>query len=555
MSEIQKLFYPYCKENNCGGVLEIKINDNFSVDYKCSKNPLHKKENIYFKTFERFYLKEKEVDKCSQTNKIKIKNKSQKSNKPDIHTKKNNNNLEEISKLNIIDYIPSKHKINKILNKLKTYEELINIINDWQKKLMNKIEHLKENILNEKSLLNKMILNFDKNFLDYTYFANIKYLYKYKNKIYSELINKITFEKRTKSIMKYLCVDLETENNKSDDTQTYIDLNESDKCKNPLIIKKINDDCFLNYSKKKEISLMTYDIKKNSLIKLDKLSFEKYKQIENIYISNDKNDKDIYYIYICLTEKKVIKFYKVNAQVWKLEKMKDKIKEKTKGYYKNCIYIGKSQFATVDNEEKEKILKKNENIFLNIKEILFSNEIHHLLFVNNEYLVVSSFYKNIYFINNNSLDIEKKLNVKYYDNVMNLNDKYIIYTCNESVGLIYIKTKEVVQFIEGYFREIFFDHESFYVYDKETSDELKSRTFHGSYVYGYDYEIKITKYEFIKDTFIQNAQYIYTDHFESDFHHGNAYDDFEDKEINMIIIKNRMILWTDKLYISSDLSS
>ena len=252
MSETQKLFYPYCKETNCGGVLEIAINDNFSVDYKCSKNPMHNNENIYFKTFERFYLKEKIIDKCSQTN--EIINKSQKSNKPDIHTKKNNNNLEDISKLNIIDNIPSKNKINKILNKLKTYEELINIINDWQKKLMNKIEHLKENILNEKSLLNKMILNFDKNFLDYTYFANINYLYKYTNKIYSELINKNTFENRTKSIMKYLCDDSEAENNKSDITQTFIDLTESEKCKKPLIIKKINDDCFLNYSKKKKLN-------------------------------------------------------------------------------------------------------------------------------------------------------------------------------------------------------------------------------------------------------------------------------------------------------------
>lgn len=198
MSEKEKLFYPYCKENNCGGVLEIVINDNFSVDYKCSKNPMHKKENIYFKTFERFYLKEKKIDKYSQNNEIKIKNKFKKIKKPEIHSKKNNNNLEKISKSNIIDYIPSKNKINNILNKLKTYEELINLINDWQKKLMNKIEHLKENILNEKSLLNKMILNFDKNFLDYTYFANINYLYKYTNIIYSEFMNKNTFENRTK---------------------------------------------------------------------------------------------------------------------------------------------------------------------------------------------------------------------------------------------------------------------------------------------------------------------------------------------------------------------
>ena len=559
MSETQKLFYPYCKENNCGGVLRIAINDNFSVDYKCSKNHAHKKENIYFKTFERFYLKEKIIDKSSQTNEIKTKNKSQKNKNPDIHTKKNNNNLDEISKPDIINYIPSKNKIKSILNKLKTYEELINIINDWQKKLMNKIEHLKENILNEKSLLNKLILNFDKNFLDYTYFKNINYLYKYTNIIYSELINKYTFENRTKYLMKYLCVDLETEkeNNETDVTQTYLNLTENDKYKNPLIIKKINDDCYLNYSKKKVISLMTYDTNIDSLIKLDKISFKKYKYIEYIYVSNDKNDKNIYYIYICLKEKKVIKFLKVNVRDWKLEKMKDKIKEKTKGYFINCIYIGKSQFATVDNKNNSvKIWKKNENIFLNIKEIEFSDEIHNLLFVNNEYLVVPSLYKYIYFINNNTLDIEKQLKVEEFNDVMNLNDEYIIYDDYEGVGLIYIKTKEVVQFTKVNFELIFIDHESFYTYDKENSNELKSRTNHnGYYVYGYDYEIKITKYEFIKDTFIQNAQYIYTDHFESDEHHENAYDEFEEKDLNMIIIKNRMILWNDKVYISSDLSS
>ena len=124
-----------------------------------------------------------------------------------------NQNKKEYNFENILDYIPSKNKIDNILRKLKNYDELIDIVNNWQKTLMQKIEHLKENILNEKTLLNKMILNFDKYFLDYSYYANINYLNEYTSEIYSNLINKNTFEKKTKYLMNYLNVDLEEKNN------------------------------------------------------------------------------------------------------------------------------------------------------------------------------------------------------------------------------------------------------------------------------------------------------------------------------------------------------
>ena len=64
--KITKFYYPSCRERGCNGLLKIIINDNFTIDYECDKNGEHKGKNIFFKTFELFYLKEKEINKCSK---------------------------------------------------------------------------------------------------------------------------------------------------------------------------------------------------------------------------------------------------------------------------------------------------------------------------------------------------------------------------------------------------------------------------------------------------------------------------------------------------------
>ena len=599
----QNYYYPFCKEINCGGVLQIKINNNFSIDYECSKNPEHNKKNIYFKTFERFYLKEKQTDKHCKCNKIEIKYICKECNqiycssciKTDIHIKKDNNNLKKICKYckknnknlahyctecekkfnnlylminksknkkkynyqNILDYIPSKNKIAHILNKLKNYDELIDIVNNWQKTLMKKIEHLKENILNEKTLLNKMILNFDKYFLDYSYYTNINYLYEYTNEIYSNLINKNTFEKKTKYLMNYLSLDLEEKNNIFDDTQIYLNLTECKSFTKDINIKKINDDyCFYYSDLNGKIGLMTYDIKKYSLIKL--ASFSLKKKIKHFSFAKDKENKDICYIYVCLAKKKVVNIFKVNIKKKVIEKLEEEIKDKTEGSFNLCIYAGKKKLATVDGEHEIiiKIWKKNkkENSYSNIKKINLSiYYISDLLFVSNEYLVVSNGY-NIIFINNNDFNIVKKLEIEY-DDLIEFN-KYILISCSKGVGLIYIKTKELVQFIEANYENIFFDNESFYTFTKDNFNERKSHTNHDNYIYAYDYKITILKYELVNDVFIQNGQYIDEDHIENEFHYDNAIDDFSEF-LYMIIIKNRMLFWNidGKIYISSELSS
>ena len=550
MFKTQNYYYPFCKEINCGGVLKIKINNNFSIDYECSKNPEHNKKNIYFKTFERFYLKEKEIDNQCKCKENEIKYICKECNqiycssciKNDIHIKKDNNNLKKICKYckknnknlphycneceekfnnlclminsnknkkkynfeNILDYIPSKNKIDYILNKLKNYDELIDIVNNWQKTLMQKIEHLKENILNEKTLLNKMILNFDKYFLNYSYYANINYLYKYKNEIYSNLINKNTFEKKTKYLMKYLSVDLEEKNNFFGNTEIYLNLTECKSFRKDIVIKKINDEyCFYYSDLKGKIGLLTYDIKKHSLIKLAFFSLKQ--KIQHFSFSNDKDNKDIYYIYVCLAKEKVIKIFKANIKEKVIEKMEEEIKDKNKGNFDLCIYAGKKKLATVDGEDEQiiKIWKKNEkeNIYSNIKKIDLSiYYIRDLLFVSNEYLVVSND-GIIIFINNNDFNETKRLKIKNY-NLIEFN-KYILYDCEEGVGLIYIKTKELVQFIEVR-SDIYFDKDSFYSFDKNNFNERKSHTNHDNYIYAYDYKIKMSKYKLLNDDeFIQ----------------------------------------------------
>ena len=65
--EISKFYYPCCNEKDCDGILKIEINKkNFSINCICQKNSEHQKKNIYFKTFERFYLKEIKVKRCSK---------------------------------------------------------------------------------------------------------------------------------------------------------------------------------------------------------------------------------------------------------------------------------------------------------------------------------------------------------------------------------------------------------------------------------------------------------------------------------------------------------
>ena len=408
---------------------------------------------------------------------------------------------------------------------------------------MNKIEHLKENILNEKTLLNKMILNYDKNFLDYAYYSNINYLYEYTNEIYSNLIDKDTFEKKTKYLMKYLSGDLKEEKKtNSNIIEKHLHLKKSN-FEGIIgiigIIEKINDDCFLNYYEN-VISLITYDIKKNILMEKNYFIFQK--DIESVSFYNDKNDKDIYYIFACLMNERVVEIFKLNIKYWDIEIMKEKIEEKEQGCFMLCKYVGNNQLATIDDIGTGiDIWRKNkEEGYSKIKRInLCSIE---LLFVNNESLVVPSNEEKIVFFNNKDFNEEKTLYVRmdiYIDSIKDIKE-YIIYNGPDGVGIISIIIKELVMLIEGYHKRIFITNEAFYLFDKEYCDKFT-----------------MLKYELMSDDFIQDIQYK-DNQYKYFFNEQDIYDPeafYEMKE--MIIIKNRMLLSDARhqIYITSELSS
>ena len=221
---LQKYYYPSCKE--CNGLLIIKINPlNFSIDYNCESDGIfniHGEKGIFFKTFERFYLKEIEVYKCSKcelnlensdfckcqecqsvycskccfediiiNNHKKIiyeKNENKcikhnwnyngyciscKSNICLYCIKENNIHLFHSTK-NFSELMPSKETIEnlkkRIEEKIKYTDFLIQKIDLWKREIIRKTEELKQNLRDEISLLGKIIFNYNYSFSNYTYF-------------------------------------------------------------------------------------------------------------------------------------------------------------------------------------------------------------------------------------------------------------------------------------------------------------------------------------------------------------------------------------------------
>ena len=231
---ISKFYYPCCNEKECDGILSIKINDNnFSINCLCNKNNEHKRKNIYFKTFEQFYLKKVNIPRCSKCN-ISLENDFKYECKRcekiycgfcfvfDEHIKNNNNkelllinnkcpvhrkdltlycknchehlcifcveDTEENihfkhTKENLYKIIPSTKEINYIQNEInkykKIYEEYFSLLDEWKIKINYKIENYKQNLKDKMSLIEKLFTNFNRYFNHYTYYKNFKYFKDY----------------------------------------------------------------------------------------------------------------------------------------------------------------------------------------------------------------------------------------------------------------------------------------------------------------------------------------------------------------------------------------
>ena len=500
-----KFYYPSCKSNDCDGVLKITINNNdFSLDYECEKNKNHKGKNIYFKTFERFYLKEICTDKCQKCNshlENYIKYKCKICEKFyclscfvfDEHINKNINNLIIISTkcpihkgnfahfcvnckeylcnfclkdssnihkrdeiINIYELMPSKNEIEKLSNRIKEYDELIKNIDLWMKELNRKVERLKRNLLDEKELLSKLIINFNQFFVNYSYFSNFHYLNKYSNYFNNEYLDKFskcfTFKEKTKILLKFFTSNLKP--------KSPMNIHENYFLKNYYsidkgIIMKIRDHYFFEYSPKyDEINIMNYNKDKDIMSKLEKTKITFRNKIFSTSFYNITNMT--YTIYACLCNEKKVVIFNLDLLSGSMKLSKDKLIKYENGHFKKCIQLSNELIATADDYcinlwDKT---KKNDIGFIKCGEIKLGTGVSDILSLNSDYFISSHYFsEKIIFFNTNLRAKEKtvtKIDCMDSLNSLLIFNENIIVNCKGGFALISIKTREMIQYTQNF---------------------------------------------------------------------------------------------------------
>jgi len=508
----KKYYYPFCKEVGCDGILSVELNDDFSLDYQCSKNEKHQKKRIFYKTFERFYLQEKIIEKCSKCH-CDFGNdeyKCIKCNKIyccycfkyDEHIKNNIDNLMITKKRclihkkdlvqycfdcrknlciyctkenedknphyqhrikNLNDLIPPENEIDKLNHKIKKrkerYLELIQLLDEWEIKLYNKIEELKKNLKYEIELLEKMFSNFNKCFLDYTYFKNFEYFRDYMSDTYSSKFDKCYTFKDLKDILKEL---FKEEDIKEEPDPKEMNLVGGHILKDGLITR-IDDEHIFGYSYNSDKVKIIY-IDENGMQTLDKTLLDFNQRIFSASLSLQKNR-----IYATLRNSRKVVIFNFDLENELMEKSEEEILDNEGGgRFNKCIEITDEHIATADSNSII-IWKKFNKEYSNIKKIYLNKGTYDLLLINNEYFAsTQADQKTLTFIDIPNLKEDKVIaNIDCIDdnNCLFLLKNYIIVNCKEGIALISIEAKDIIQYIQD--PDIDLKYKSLSLYNKD----------------------------------------------------------------------------------------
>jgi len=506
----EKYYIPICKELGCDGILNIKINEkDFTVDFECHKNKNHNKQKLFFKTFERFYLKEKMFLVCSLCG-INLENDIVYNCKTceskycsncftfDIHISKSIKNLYQISKrckkhnreldsyciecdkklcvyciknndeVNtshknhtikyILDVILSNNQIKSLKNKIKKKSDCINnlikSIDEIERKLISKIKYLKQTLKNEIDLFEKIYLNYNQFFYNYFYYTNfINFLNEFDDNINNDYLKKFndleTFEEKIENLMNLLNYKEKTPVEDKDYLMEKMPQVESG------IFSKINDTYFFNFSDiSYTVELQRYKKEVNDIFYLPKSRIKMQYKIESVSVSTKSNK-----IYACLSYRKIVKIFKFNLQKKTMKLCDEEINDEDNDSirFNKCIELVDDYVATSDSYNIC-IWKKDSHsvLYSNIKKITLDEEISDLLLIDdNCFISSSSDDKIINFFNMESLEKEKILSdidIINSNNSLFLFKDYVIIDCHEGIAILSIKTKELIQYIQNYSR-------------------------------------------------------------------------------------------------------
>ena len=563
----EKYYIPICKETGCDGVLSIKLNEkDFTVDYECHKNKNHNGQKIFFKTFERFYLKEKMFLICSLCG-ISLENDIIYNCKTcenkfcsncftfDLHITKSINNLSQISKRckkhnreldsyciecdkklcvhciknndeesnshknhtikYIYDVILSNNQIKSIKNKIKKKSDYINnlirSIDEIERKLISKINYLKQTLKNEVDLLTKIYLNYNQYFYNYFYYSNfINFLNEFDDSINNVFLKKFndleTIEEKIENLMNVIIYKEKTSVEDKDYFLEKMPQVESG------IFSKINDTFFFNFSDQTYTAeLQRYKKEENDIYYLPRSRIKMKSKIESVSVSTKSNR-----IYACLSYRKIIKIFEYNLQKKAMKLCEEEINDEDNQSnqsirFNKCIELIDDYVATSDSNNIC-IWKKDSHslLYSNIKKMYLNEEINDLLLIDDNYFISSSSdEKIINFFNMENMEIEKILcdiDSINSNNCLFLLKDYVIIDCIEGIAILYTKTKELVQYIKNFCRykkgkTIYTgNNNNIYIFDRRFSNFniINMKFFEGSFIPIKEYKnIKIKNNYFI----------------------------------------------------------
>ena len=493
-------YYPICKELGCDGILDIRFNDDFTINYKCEKNEKHTKSGLFLKTFDIFYLKKKEIQKCFICN-MNLENKYQykclkcekiyckNCHSVDKHIKNNKdtlliktgkceihhpneliyycdnckkplcndckNNMEKNPHKNhiikcIMDVMLSNSQIDSLKDKIKqkksTYKKIINYINDWKNDLLKRIEKLKQNLNDEIILLEKIIYNYNPYFFNNTYHNNYYYLNNYLQSINHKDLNKFINTRQYNEQAKYIMNILYKKNIQSKNIDCILTSKYS--C-NYDIITKINSNLFFNsfYDNNNNLKIQLNYFQEDKICSGTDNNFN-----EQIYSVSSSINKDK--IYACLFKEKTIKIFDIDINNKIIKDSGDVINEPNNNeHFNKCIQISENYLASTD-EKMINIWNKNTGKgYSNFKKININYTNDLLLIDNNYFLVTRPYNETLYFFDIHTLNKEKSIKIQdcmYSNDCLYLIKDYVIIRGNKGLGLLSIKTKEYVQYMKAY---------------------------------------------------------------------------------------------------------
>ena len=364
-----------------------------------------------------------------------------------ICSKKYENNSHENHKIiNILEIIPSKDKIKNIKEKIRKksdyFDSLIKSLDEWQNELNKKIERIKDNLKNEIDVIEKLFLNFNNDYLDYTYISNFneffKEIDKYNNQYLKQFKEAKNFNGQTKNIFDLILI--------TDKINKELEIiKERDKTKEFFkdnIIEKMREDYFLFYSKCDKYICLLCDFQVGFYKYLFNTKINLNEEIFRFDYSPDRNR-----IYACLANKKSIYIINYDSEEKTLKLADEKIEIEGSGHFNKCIHINNNCLLIIDDYNVYLFLKNNSNLpkFTNTNIIIFDQKIYDIrpMFDNSALVSLKS---KLSYINIENLKITKEIHKRDYLEVypyLTIFKDCIVFDLEKDISIASIKTQEI----------------------------------------------------------------------------------------------------------------